>query len=86
MKKLIHISIVIAIAFFILTNSVNADSDDYVYKQSFMPRETVEIHLAKTAMFVTDPQNDFLSEKSPAWELVGPTVIKKIKSLKKKRC
>jgi nicotinamidase-related amidase len=53
-----------------------ADSDDYVYKQKFMPREMVEIDLAKIAMFVTDPQNDFLSEKSPAWGLVGPTVIK----------
>jgi nicotinamidase-related amidase len=57
-------------------NTASADSDEYVYKQSFMPRETVEIDLAKTAMFVTDPQNDFLSKKSPAWGLVGPTVIK----------
>jgi nicotinamidase-related amidase len=48
----------------------------YVYQQKFMPRETVKIDLKKTAMFVTDPQNDFLSEKSPAWGLVGPTVIK----------
>jgi nicotinamidase-related amidase len=53
-----------------------ADSGDYVYKQSFMPRETVEIDLATTGLFVTDPQNDFLSEKSPAWGLVGPTVTK----------
>ena len=53
-----------------------ANAGDYVYKQKFMPKETVEIDLAKTAMFVTDPQNDFLSEKSPAWGLVGPTVIK----------
>ena len=56
--------------------SANADSDAYVYKQSFMPRETVEIDLSKTALFVTDPQNDFLSEESPAWGLVGPTVIR----------
>ena len=41
-----------------------------------MPKETVKIDLSKTAMFVTDPQNDFLSEKSPAWGLVGPTVVK----------
>ncbi len=60
----------------ILPSLAVADSDDYVYKQSFMPKETVEIDLSKTAMFVTDPQNDFLSEKSPAWGLVGPTVIK----------
>jgi nicotinamidase-related amidase len=60
----------------ILPSLAVADSDDYVYKQSFMPKETVHIDLSKTAMFVTDPQNDFLSEKSPAWGLVGPTVIK----------
>jgi nicotinamidase-related amidase len=52
------------------------ESGNYVYKQGFMPTETVEIDLSKTAMFVTDPQNDFLSEGSPAWGLVGPTVIK----------
>ena len=49
----------------------------YVYQQEFMPRETVEIDLATTAMFVTDPQNDFLSKESPAWGLVGPTVDRK---------
>jgi nicotinamidase-related amidase len=54
----------------------SVDADHYTYKQSFMPKETVHIDLSKTAMFVTDPQNDFLSEKSPAWGLVGPTVIK----------
>jgi nicotinamidase-related amidase len=53
-----------------------AESGDYVYQQGFMPTETVEIDLSKTALFVTDPQNDFLSEKSPAWGLVGPTVTK----------
>ena len=60
----------------LLLGSANAFSDDYVYQQGFMPRETVEIDLASIAMFVTDPQNDFLSEESPAWGLVGPTVIK----------
>ncbi len=56
--------------------SGSADSNDYVYKQAFMPIQTMELDLSKTAFFVTDPQNDFLSEKSPAWGLVGPTVIK----------
>jgi hypothetical protein len=51
-------------AFVLLPSFASADSDDYVYKQSFMPRETVEIDLSKTALFVTDPQNDFLSEKT----------------------
>jgi len=60
----------------VYANMAAADSGDYVYKQSFMPRETVEVDLSTTALFVTDPQNDFLSEKSPAWGLVGPTVTK----------
>ena len=76
MKKITQISTIIAVAFFILTSFANADSGDYVYKQKFMPRTTVEIDLSKTALFVTDPQNDFLSEKSPAWGLVGPTVTR----------
>jgi len=57
-------------------NTAAADSHEYVYKQSFMPRETVKIDLSNTALFVTDPQNDFLSKESPAWGLVGPTVTK----------
>ena len=76
MKILTQILIVITVAFFVLSNSTKADADDYVYKQSFMPRETVKLDLSKTAMFVTDPQNDFLSEKSPIWALVGPSVTK----------
>jgi nicotinamidase-related amidase len=60
----------------VYATTASADSHDYVYKQGFMPTETVEIDLSKTAFFVTDPQNDFLSEKSPAWGLVGPTVTK----------
>jgi nicotinamidase-related amidase len=74
MKKLTQVLTVVAVAFFVLSGAANAD--DYVYKQGFMPRETVEIDLEKTAMFVTDPQNDFLSEGSPVWGLVGPGVIK----------
>ncbi len=57
-----------------------------------MPKETVKLDLATTALFVTDPQNDFLSKESPAWGLVGPTVTKhkvveketKLKALAKK--
>lgn len=63
-------------AFMFFPSVAFADSGDYVYKQKFMPTETVKLDLSKTALFVTDPQNDFLSEKSPAWGLVGPTVIK----------
>ncbi len=74
MNKLTQILTVITVAYSVLISSANAA--DYVYKQNFMPKETVKIDLAKTAMFVTDPQNDFLSKESPAWGLVGPTVIK----------
>jgi hypothetical protein len=56
MNKLTQVLTVITVASSVLTSSANADSDEYVYKQNFMPRETVEIDLAKTAMFVTDPQ------------------------------
>ncbi len=76
MNRLTKIIIVITLAFCVQISSANADPGDYVYKQTWMPKETVEIDLSKTAFFVTDPQNDFLSEKSPAWGLVGPTVIK----------
>ena len=60
----------------LLPGNAAADKGDYVYKQKFMPTQTMELDLSKTAFFVTDPQNDFLSKGSPAWGLVGPTVIK----------
>ena len=46
----------------------------YVYKQDFIPVETIEIDLETTAVFITDPQNDFLSEGGAAWALVGEGV------------
>jgi len=76
MKTLTQVVTVVAVAFFVSICVADADSGDYVYKQEWMPQETVELDLSTTALFVTDPQNDFLSEKSPAWGLVGPTVIK----------
>jgi nicotinamidase-related amidase len=80
MNSRIRLSLVaISIALVSVTvhaTTATADSDEYVYEQGFMPRETVKIDLSKTALFVTDPQNDFLSEESPAWGLVGPTVTK----------
>ena len=76
MNKFAQVLAAITVSFCFLISFAYADSDDYVYKQSFMPRETVKLDLKKTAMFVTDPQNDFLSKESPAWGLVGPTVIK----------
>ena len=62
--------------FAFLPSFASAETGGYVYKQKFMPRETVELKLSKLAMFVTDPQNDFLSEDSPVWGLVGPTVTR----------
>ena len=64
------------VAMIALVPGLGHSAENYVYQQKFMPKETVQIDLAKTAMFVTDPQNDFLSKESPAWGLVGPTVIK----------
>lgn len=50
------------------------NNDIYEYKQSFMPRQSLELDLSKTAIIVIDPQNDFMSEQSPIWTLVGPSV------------
>ena len=34
----------------------------------------MEINQKDTAVVITDPQNDFLSEKGVTWELVGDSV------------
>jgi nicotinamidase-related amidase len=47
----------------------------YTYKQDFIPQSKVEINLPTTAVFITDPQNDFLSEGGAAWALVGENVV-----------
>jgi nicotinamidase-related amidase len=75
-RHLLGATTIVLVGMAAYTNAAPADSHEYVYKQDFIPRETVAIDLSKTAMFVTDPQNDFLSEKSPVWGLVGPTVTK----------
>jgi nicotinamidase-related amidase len=89
MKTISKAVVAISASLLVLSSVVKADALDpgsnfvkvdsagaYVYKQDFMPKETVKIDLSKTALFVTDPQNDFLSEKSPAWGLVGSGVTK----------
>ena len=86
-KKLLMIALSIGFGLPVVGLAGEHKSDGYVYKQEFMPTETVKIDLSTTAMFVTDPQNDFLSEGSPVWGLVGPTVtrnkvVEKEKSLK----
>ena len=40
----------------------------------YMEEKTMDIHSNDTALLVTDPQNDFLSEKGVTWELVGDSV------------
>ena len=47
----------------------------YVYTQDFLPRETLDIDLETTAIFITDPQNDFISEGGAAWAFVGEQVV-----------
>lgn len=51
-----------------------AINETYEYKQKFMPKQTLEIEKSKTAIMIIDPQNDFMSEQSPIWALVGPSV------------
>lgn len=49
-------------------------TNNYKYKQDFLPRETVDFDLKKTGVFITDPQNDFISEGGGGWPLVGEGV------------
>lgn len=42
----------------------------YVYQQDFLPHEEMKLDLSRTAVFITDPQNDFLSEGGAANKLV----------------
>ena len=37
-------------------------TDKFVYQQDFLTKEILELDLKRTALFITDPQNDFLSE------------------------
>jgi len=47
----------------------------YTYQQDFLQKEILELDLKKTAIFITDPQNDFVSEGGAAWELVGEQIV-----------
>ncbi len=47
----------------------------YDYQQEFIPKAAINIDLKKTAIFITDPQNDFISEGGGAWPLVGKEVV-----------
>lgn len=50
-------------------------AEGYVYQQNFLPKAEVKIALKSTAVFVTDPQNDFISKGGAAWDLVGAQVV-----------
>ena len=50
-------------------------TEAYTYQQDFLTKEILELDLEKTAIFITDPQNDFLSEGGAAWALVGEQVV-----------
>lgn len=43
--------------------------------QAQLPDPGMEIDLARTAIVITDPQNDFLSPEGVAWGVVGKSVI-----------
>lgn len=48
----------------------------YVYQQEFLPHDQLKIDLKRTAIFITDPQNDFLSEGGAANALVKDDLIR----------
>jgi nicotinamidase-related amidase len=61
----------------VTTNEEENDSmtSGYTYIQEFIPKQTLELDLSRTAIFITDPQNDFISEGGAAWGLVGEEVV-----------
>ena len=61
----------------VMTNEEENDSmtSGYTYTQEFIPKQTLELDLSRTAIFITDPQNDFISEGGAAWGLVGEQVV-----------
>ena len=59
-----HILIAAVLTFAGLTNIANAQ----------LPDPGVEIVAGRTALLITDPQNDFLSPKGVTWSVVGKSV------------
>ena len=55
--------------------TANAATDKYAPpEKSGLPPSNMKLNLERTALLVTDPQIDFLSEKGVAWALVGESV------------
>ena len=60
----------------LLNTKGGVTADGYVYQQAFLPKGKLDIDLKHTAVFITDPQNDFISEGGAAWDLVGEEVVR----------
>ncbi len=60
---------------FLLVNPAMAADDPYAEPaKPGLPPSTMELNLPRTALVVTDPQIDFLSEDGVTWGLVGESV------------
>ncbi len=60
---------------FLLINPAMAADDPYAEPaKPGLPPSTMELNLPRTALVVTDPQIDFLSEDGVTWSLVGESV------------
>ena len=57
----------ILIAAFVLTTTVSTGN-------AALPDPGMQIEKGRTALVITDPQNDFLSPKGVAWGVVGKSV------------
>ena len=67
--------IAIFFVFFLSVNQAIAANDPYAEPEKpGLPPSTMELDLLRTAVVVTDPQIDFLSEKGVTWGLVGESV------------
>ena len=67
--------IAIFFVFFLFVNSAIAADDPYAEPaKPGLPPSTMELNLPRTALVVTDPQIDFLSEDGVMWGLVGENV------------
>ena len=67
--------IVTFFVFILLINPTIAADDPYAEPENpGLPPSTMELNLPRTALVVTDPQIDFLSEDGVTWGLVGKSV------------
>jgi len=50
-------------------------TDAPMHYDQILPNPGFEITKGNTALVITDPQVDFLSETAVTWEIVGPSVV-----------